>query len=83
MNVSLDKCYANPQLGGIRFSQFNIEADKDPDQIKFFIYSKGPLLAFAKVGIEFMLYESGVMDIPNTGFVKYHPLLLVGYKDDP
>lgn len=54
----------------------------DPDAIKFLIYSKGPILALAKVGIEFLLYQSGVMDIPNTGFVKYHPLVLVGYKDD-
>ncbi len=29
-----------------------------------------------------MLYESGIMDITNSGFTKYHPLLLVGYGDD-
>jgi C1A family cysteine protease len=29
-----------------------------------------------------MLYESGIMDIENSGFTRYHPLLLVGYKDD-
>ena len=23
------------------------------------------------------------MDIPNNGFVKFHPLQIVGYKDDP
>lgn len=54
----------------------------NPEEIKFLIYSKGPLLAIAKVGIEFMLYQSGVMDIVNTGFLKDHPLLLVGYKND-
>lgn len=26
-----------------------------------------------------MLYQGGVMDIPNTFFAKYHPLLIVGY----
>lgn len=40
------------------------------------------MLALAQVGIEFMLYQSGVMDIVNTGFLKYHPLLLVGYAND-
>jgi len=26
-----------------------------------------------------MLYQSGIMDIPNTAFTGYQPLLLVGY----
>ena len=82
-NYSMDKCYQNPQFGGIRFSSFIEEASQDPDQIKYFIYSKGPLLAYVKVGMEFMLYQSGIMDVANTGFIKYHPVLLVGYKDDP
>ena len=39
----------------------------------------GPLLVVAKVGLEFMFYQSGVMDLENTYFSKPHPLLIVGY----
>ena len=37
------------------------------------------MLVEAQVGIEFMLYQSGIMDIENTAFTGYQPLLLVGY----
>lgn len=43
---------------------------------------EGPLLVVAKVGLEFMFYLSGIMDVYNTYFSKPHPLLIVGYGSE-
>ena len=40
------------------------------------------MLTVANVGIEFMFYKSGIMNIQNSYFAKYHPLVVVGWGTD-
>jgi hypothetical protein len=77
-----DNCYANPQFGGAQFFKYTIESTEDYIQIKSNIYRKGPMLAEAQIGLEFMLYEGGIMDVLNTGFIGYQPVFVIGYGEE-
>ena len=77
--IGLGNCYENPQFKAVSMRKYQYESTSTVEAIKVGLYQTGPLLAVAKVGLEFMFYESGIMDVENSYFSKYHPLLIVGY----
>lgn len=40
-------------------------------QIKIGLFNNGPLLAVAKIGLEFVFYQGGVMDLQQTYISAY------------
>jgi hypothetical protein len=79
IGVSSDRCYPNPQFKAVKLHRYKIESSKNTDLIKTGIFNSVPLLAVAKVGLEFMFYQSGIMDLTNSYFTSYHPLVIEGY----
>ena len=66
----------------MQFYTYVIESTEDCNQIKNAIQLKGPLLAEASIGLEFMFYEAGIMDVANNGFAGSQPVLIVGYGEE-
>ncbi|TNV77282.1 hypothetical protein FGO68_gene5551 [Halteria grandinella] len=79
LGYSSSECRADPQQVAVTLQQYQIQSSANNLMIKTGIVNNGPLLAIAGVGLEFMFYQSGIMDLKNTYFLAYQPLLIIGY----